>query len=370
MPLGGYKYMNEHIFDILGISSREDSYTDLIVHAFRQHSGFRKNLLSLLREEDYNDWEHLVRPSVSIKVGRKKDVPDLILFNKKANKIILIENKVFSGEGWNQTERYASNEFKKSLESYLGISKANFKFFFLTLDEIEPSSSEFQTISYLDISECIPKTIGNSKLDILLEELKERIDEYYNWPKPSENDVVLDYLKNIRRLVNSYRTFRIMVDGLLELNKEFLKECGITANRGSGYIPLCLWYKESWRSREYPEEKDGSKCYDIHFEFQWDTREDWENLTLYLHYHTNPYMTQKELKEVSKDFVAKYDESRDDFFSYIKEKAPQYWNISKTFLRIAYYTFDNNVNFGNLKKIVNVLIGNMTSIIDEYLGRH
>jgi len=362
--------MNEHIFDILGIGSREDSYTDLIAHAFRQHSEFRKNLLALLGEEDYNDWEHRVRPSVPImsETGRKKDVPDLILFNKKANKIILIENKVFSGEGWNQTERYASNEFKKSLESYLEIPKANFKFFFLTLDETEPHSSLFQTISYLDISKCIPKTLGNSKLDILLKELRERIDEYYNWPKPSENDVVLDYLKNTRRLVNSYRTFRIVADSLLESNTEFLKECGITANRGSGYIPLCLWYKKSWRSRE-AEEKDGGKCYNIHFEFQWDTRKDRENLALYLHYETNPYMTQNELKEISKDFVAEYEKSRDDFFSYIKEKSPRRWNISKTFLRIAYYTFDKDIKFGELKEIVNELIGDMTFIIDEYLGR-
>jgi hypothetical protein len=365
--------MTDHIFDILGIISREDSYTDLIAYAFKHHFEFRKNLLALLQEKDHGIWELKVRPPVSITSlnGRKKDIPDLILFNKELNKILLIENKVFSGEGWKQTERYASNEFRESLKKYLEIEiEPDFKFFFLTLDETKPYSSSFQTISYLDISKSIPQTLGNSNLDILLKELRERIDEYYSWPLPNENDVILDYLKNIRRLVSSYRTFRIVTDSLFDPDLDFLKKCGITANRGSGYIPYCSWYKELWSSQENPEEKDNGKCYDIHFEFQWDTREDWENLTLYLHYHTNPCMTQKELKkEKSKDFIAKYEKARDDFFNFVKENAPQDWNIKKTYLRIAHHSFNKNVKFEELKRKVNELVNSMTPIIDNHL-RH
>ena len=35
--------MNEHIFDILGIGSREDSYTDLIAYAFKHSSDIFSN---------------------------------------------------------------------------------------------------------------------------------------------------------------------------------------------------------------------------------------------------------------------------------------------------------------------------------------
>jgi hypothetical protein len=360
--------MNEHIFEILGISSREDSYTDLIAYALKESSGFRKNLLARLGEQDHGDWEYRTRLPVSIvsETGRQKDVPDLIFFSKRANKILLIENKVFSGEGWKQTERYASDDFKSSLEDNLKMINPKFKFFFLTIDGTTPYSRVFSTASYLDISDAIPKKLTGSKLDLLLEEFQERINEYYCWPLPNSDDVVLEYLKNKRRLVSSYRTFEIVAENLLPRRFGFSEECAVTANRGSGFIPLYIWHKESWRSKEYPEEKDGAKCYDIHFEFQWDTREDWESLTLYLHYHTSPYMTQSELKDIPREFVDKYKNRRNALFEYIQQKKPNGFILSNTPLRLAYYTFENNVRFGQLKEMTTDLIANMTTIVDDY----
>jgi len=367
--------MTDHIFEILGISSREDSYTDLIAYAFEHNPEFRKNFLTLLKEEDDDNWKHLIRPPVSITTdsGRKKDVPDLILFNEKTNKGLLIENKIFSEEGLKQTERYASKEFRESLENHLEMKvekyKVDLKYFFLTLDkEIKPCSTSFKTILYSDISKCIPTTLANSTLDILLKELKERIDEYYNWPPPQENDVVLNYLKKTNRLVNFNRTFRIVTDRLLNSDLNLQKEHGITANPGSGNILLCLWYKKTWSSQEYPEETDGSKCYNIHFEFQWDTSTRKENLTLYLHYETNPYMTQNALRrEVSEDFIVKYNKARNNFFNVVKEKATGEWNINKTTLRIADHSFNKNITFEELKKKANELINSMIPLIDDYL---
>jgi len=210
---------NEHIFEILGITSHEDSYTDLINYAFKNNQKFRENFLLLLGEQEDSEWNTEVRPQVPIKLNkRKKYVPDLILFNKKLNKILVIENKVHSGEGWEQTKRYARKEFKESLKKYLNFeSEPDFKFFFLALDEeIEPSDESFTKITYKDISKCIPESLGSSKLDILLKELKERLDEYYNLQPPQESDEVLNYLKNNqKRLINLYRTFQLLTRNLL-----------------------------------------------------------------------------------------------------------------------------------------------------------
>ncbi len=362
--------MKEHIFDILGIGSREDSYTDLIAYAFKHHSKFRQNILRMLGEQDYGNWDVLVRPSVPIKSesGRKKDVPDLIFFNKKKQKVLLIENKIFSDEGWEQTKRYAEPEFKESLAKYIKLDpNIGINYFYLTLDGIQPASPDFKAISYSDILECIPDTLGSSKLDILLEELRERLVEYYNWSPPKEDDIVLDYLKNTRRLVDRYRTFKIITDSFL--NEGFKKNHGITANRGSGYIPFCQWCKEHWVGEKYEKGKNvsGAKCYNIHFEFQWDTREDRENLTLYLHYEINPYKTQNDLREIEEHFVEEYLQKRDEFYNYIKKQSPPEWNISKTYLRIAYYTFDKNIRFGDLKKKVGYLVDSMTVIVEAYL---
>lgn len=361
--------MNDHIFDILGIGSREDSYTDLIAYAFKHLPKFRENFLMLLGEKVNCDWECLIRPPVSIRKSiRTKDIPDLILFSKKTGKALLIENKIFSGEGWEQTKRYASDEFRNSLVDHLDTNSLNLKYFFLTLEGEKAASTKFKLITYYDVSACIPKSIGSSKLVILLQELQERIDEYYKWPLPNDDTVVLEYLKkNTKRLVNTYKTFRLITKKLL--SEDFKKECGITANRGSGYIPLCLWYKESWRSKEYPKELNGSKCYDIHFELQWDTRKDWENLTLYLHYHTNPYFTQTYLKKLDRKFIAKYEENRNKLFNDLKTKKILDWTINKTPLRIAFYSFNRNVKFGEFKMMVNNLVSDVTYIVDKFIQK-
>jgi len=359
--------MKDHIFDILGIGSREDSYTDLIAYAFEHSREFRKNILNSLGEEDRGGWKSKKRPSVPIRKsekGKRKDIPDLILFNKETKRALLIENKIFSGEGWEQTERYASDEFKTSLKEHFKMEYCNLKFFFLTLDGMEACSSRFKTISYLKISECIPKTLSDSKLGILLRELRERIEEYYNWPGIKNDDVVLKYLKNGRGLVNYDKTFKNVVDNIVQ-NNDLKLEVGVTSNRGCGHIPLCIWQKKNWKSKEYPHQTNGSKCYNIHFELQWNTCDD--SIKLRLDYHTNPYMAKKELKEVSKNFIAEYKKARDNFFNVVKEKAPSKWNISKTSLRIAYYSFDKNVKFGELRKTANELVNNMIPIVDNYL---
>ena len=258
--------MSEHIFDILGVGGREDSYTDLIAHAFNTSQKFRVKLIENIGINDYGDWISHVRLPVSIKsdTGRKKDIPDLIFSSKTGNKIVLIENKIFSGEGWEQTKRYSSNEFKDSLVRYL-IKKnilqngmvPNFEFFYLTLDGNNPSSSEFIPIKYTVISEAIPHDADNSKLTLLLNELKDRIDEYNNWQLPKDNELVIDYLKSARRLVSPYKVFCKFADGLVSNDNDFIKEFYLTGNQGSSYIPSCQWHKAHWISKRYSIVKDG-----------------------------------------------------------------------------------------------------------------
>jgi len=79
--------MNEQIFEILGISTREDSYTDLIAYAFNNSDTFRQKMLTNLNERDDGNWKFRTRPPIQIKDNdsRKKDVPDMILLNSKEN---------------------------------------------------------------------------------------------------------------------------------------------------------------------------------------------------------------------------------------------------------------------------------------------
>jgi len=379
---------DNHIFEMLGIGSREDSYTNLIHCAFIHNSKFQEKLLERLSDLNpfenhphFDDWKSIIQPTVAIKsdTGRKKDIPDMVIFSQKAQLILLIENKTFSGEGWEQTKRYSDQNFKYSLLEYFktkGIifNNPGFKFYFLTLDGKNPVSDKFTPIKYEDIIKCIPEIYENSKLDILLSEFKERVNKYINQPKPDNEVIVKDYLHKTKWLVNSFRTFSVMTENLLSGKNLSRVECSVTGHKGSGYIPLCIWQKpDLWKGKKFTKENseiiEGKKCYDIHFELQWDTRENNESITLYLHYSTNPYMTNNVFKKLKEKFKNSYNNNRDEFYNFVKKNNPPLWNISKTYLRIAFYKFDNDIKYGDLKETINALISSMTPIINEFIGK-
>jgi hypothetical protein len=361
--------MSQQIFDILGIGLREDSYTDLLVNIFANSEEFRKNFLKLLKEEKYDNWEQVVRYSIG---GNK---PDWILYNRELEKIIVIENKILSKEGLWQTDRYSSPEFKEAARNILGIPDADFSFYLLSLNELNPRSPNFIPISYLDIRNCLPDVSDNSDISILARELKERIDEYYNWEKPKDDDEVLKYLRNVKGWVNIYSTFRIMAESIIE-GEKYTKFYGSTQNRQNGYTPLAIWEKPHWKSKPFYEQDDGSKHYSIHYEFQWATRT--ETLLLYLHYHPDPAYGKKDFKAtVSPEFYAKFYEARKRFHNYFQNttqnKNLSYWrmlNPSRSYYGIAECSFQGNITFKELKNKIREIMKETTPIIEEYLEKY
>ena len=364
--------MVEHIFDILGIGGREDSYTDLIAYSFETLPEFKKNILKILSVLDYGDWIVKTRLPVAIKsnTGRKKDVPDMLLISKNGSSIVLIENKIFSGEGWEQTRRYASQEFKSSLIQYLNKNglidshEPHMGFFYLTLDREKPASSIFNSLNYLSILECIPDNLGNSKRDILLHELKERVVEYDNWKPPENDDVIIDYLNRAKRLVKPHKAFHTMVEHM-DINESFNKDYFITGNRGSSYIPAGQWYKNpQWRGTNCQNVNDGHTCFEINIDFQWDVK--YDSFDLFLEYTTCPYQTRKELEKYDETFLNDYRQRRDLFFEHVNNSDIGKWVMKKTPLRIAKFNFDKNITFGELKQNIIDLTSTATEIIDEW----
>lgn len=364
--------MVEHIFDILGIGGREDSYTDLIAYSFETSPEFKKNILTILSVPDYGDWIVKTRLPVAIKsnIGRKKDVPDMLLISKKGSSIILIENKIFSGEGWEQTRRYASEEFKSSLIQYLNENgmidshEPHMNYFYFTLDSDKPASSTFKILNYFSISEYIPDNLGNSKRDILLYELKERVDEYYNWKPPRNEDIIIDYLNKAKRLVTPLKAFHTMVEHM-GIDNSFTKDYYRTGNRGSSYIPAGQWYKNpQWRGTNCKNVNNGHTCFEINIDFQWDIR--YDSFDLYLEYTTCPYQTRKELETYDETFLKEYGQRRDLFYEHVNNSDTGKWVMKKTPLRIAKFNFDKNITFGELKQNIIDLTSTATEIVDKW----
>jgi len=250
------------------------------------------------------------------------------------------------------------------VSKHLNLTNPTFKFYYLSLGK-SPQSPEFELLPYSTLAKCINVRQNNSKpLNLLLSELKSRIDEYYTWPVPKEEDCVLEYLKNYRGFVNFDKTFENVVKNLIQYDNLNL-DVGVTSNRGCGYIPLSIWQKDNWQSDKYPAQTDGSKCYDIHFELQWNTCND--SIYLRLDYHTNPYMSKKELAETLTVFSDKFRDKKKDFFDHVKRKNSPLWRIKNNPLSVADFIFKNDVQFGELKQKINELIGNMAVVVDEYL---
>jgi len=364
--------MVEHIFDILGIGGREDSYTDLIAYSFETSPDFKRNILAKLSVPDYDDWIVKTRLPIAIQsnTGRKKDIPDMLMISKKGSCIVLIENKIFSGEGWEQTRRYASEEFKSSLIKYLNKNgmidnhEPHMNFFYLTLDSEKPASSTFEILNYSSISECIPDNLGTSKRDILLHELKERVDEYYNWKTPGNEDVIIDYLNIAQRLVTPKKAFHTMVK-YMGIDETFNKEYYQTGNRGSSDIPACQWYKDpQWRGTNCKNVSNGYTCFEINIDFQWDIR--YDSFDLYLEYTTYPYQTREELKEYDETFLKEYQHQRNLFFEHVNNSDTGNWVMKKTPLRIAKVHFDKNMTFDELKQNIIDLTSIAAEVVDEW----
>lgn len=365
---------DQYFFDILGIGAREDSYTDLIDYAIKYNSEFRTRLMKLLVSDDTDrKLKTCKRTPVSIasQTGgreRNKDIPDLVLVDEEKNRIVIIESKLFSWEGWAQLERYASKEFRTSLAIQHKLVDPKFINVFLTLDDIKPGSSEFTAIKFKDVADCVPKNLGTTKLDMLLMEFKDRVEEHHNWPGPSKDDVALEYLKNTKRLVGGQQTFHKFCTNLLDDVHDFQREFWVTANRGCAFIPLVLFYrKQHWSSGKIaPSHDDGTKNFNIHFELQWYTREP-GYLNLYVHYETQPYKSRKDLNGETPNFRKGYQETRNDFFSQLKQHTSELrdWNLRNSFLQMAYYKFDENMTFGNLKDKTLGLVTDMSKVLDE-----
>jgi hypothetical protein len=346
---------SDHIFDILGVGGREDQYTNLIAYAFDKDPDFRANLLNLLLSTPNNsdDWKTRMRLPVKISSNRVKDQPDLIIYSRSEQKIIVIENKVFSGEGESQTKRYASKEFRESptFKSELGISTPVFFFYYLTLEDEKPSSDDFKRLSYKDIANLILTQVpSQEKLCVLLQEFRERVLEYYSWPPPRDNQEVLTYLNSHVRLISARRAFHAMTSGMpIEHDLEGSKR-GNTSVTGKGSEYWCQFFKESWiRNND-----------EIHFELVWRAYEN--SLSVELHYEKNDNGEDKQHRARREEFRRKLQTN-----THLEQAG---WQLEKSMRSkvIGRHPFESSIKFGDFCNITQVLFRAMTPSIDHTLG--
>src|SRR5687768_10845633 len=127
--------VEDNIFRVLGIQSREDCVSNALAYAFNTSLAFRRAFLRCICEKDpdqYNSCQAFTRISTGA-----PGIPDLVLAieNSVCAEIVVIENKLKAEEGDDQTQRYASKEAVAALSRRLlpGRPIGEPSFVFLTL---------------------------------------------------------------------------------------------------------------------------------------------------------------------------------------------------------------------------------------------
>ena len=299
------------IFDMLGIGGREDSYTDLLKSAFDASEEFRKKFCSFFETEFAEDVNLLIRPAVFIDIGpRKKEMPDMVLSSKKTKKVVLIENKIFSGEGYEQTKRYCDDAFVKRFNEYLGIENAENSFYFVTLTGIAASANTetgktWRNVKWSDLIRqcCRNCNFENENLKVLMKNVLDRAMHFDDIAVPKDEELLWGYLERAAKWVTYDLLLEKVFDTVLgalthELNSPSLLRSGCSWTTG-GYAPgyyLVQIFKEHWCGKTFDDclvASDAKKCFDLHYEFQ--CRPYDEKAFIYIHYHTNPYFTGGEI---------------------------------------------------------------------------
>ncbi len=340
------------LFDIF--NAREDNFTNMLYFLYKKEPIFRTKFLKLIFGEDFEEgdnkvffktrtayWKYIsenIVPDTNtgdelISKGCPKQtgkiVPDIILHNKEY--FAIIEVKIFSGEGKQQTERYfeASKNIMENLK--IEIDKDKQKYYFLTVNKAEPDCKEFSHISWTQIADCMgPNDCENEMAKLLTGQFEVRI-ESINYKDVDVDGLWKDQVKSIK-WSGAIRFYT----ALESLFKKIEKENNIQwagyhwtgYNKSSNSYELSAsFYPDdgSWQGKKLEEamqSKDPNSCYDYHFEFKWN--EATNNLTMRLDYHLYPYHSKNDIEKIKdknlQEFANKCNKIRADNAREYKEK--------------------------------------------------
>jgi len=313
------------ILEVLGISDREDSFTNFIVYLFYNNNDFRykfsEKFFGIKKKSDLGDIELKVRNKFIMDEG-KHIAPDLILYSKTLKKIAVIEVKVFSGPGENQLSDYENgkdvikNDLKMDVNSSI-------RFYYLSLYNAVEKHENWTYVSWSTLYEIFSVKDSREDINILIKTVHNRIESiskklsYEN----IKNDSFGSYLK-----WTLWKSPAAKLKDLVLSNVAFVsKIIGLNIDSYSGFAPAenCVqtnlyFWKNEWKSDiECTDNKSNvTNCYDFHIEIRITVNDSNLELTFRLDHHLNPYKPDKEMKSCS-NYNELY-EGRKKFISHIK----------------------------------------------------
>jgi len=377
-------------FDLLGIGGREDSYSDLLGHAFLCSASFRDlflgDLLGLAPGPDEQGWQAIVRPGSGpidlaccdgppLGAERRQGVPDLVFHHRERGAIVAIVNKLFVTGEPDLTERFADIAHRDSLAEMLGLDMPSFHLYYLSLRGARPLSPAFRALSYQALLEKVLARLPldqSEPLGALLLTLRDRLGEYYGRRPPAAAAPLKEHLRYRHRLVFSFRNFEVFAGDLFS---GYQTDSDVTTNMECCYIPLYRAWHPNWVA--YPElASDGAGCYSAHYELQWNTRLD--KLTLYFHVESDPARAGKGpqclLRDQGERTVARFQGWRGSLYERLLSHHGRLenagWNLRRSFVALmsAQLAVTDTTSAGEVRERIANMLAVATPLVDTIVA--
>jgi len=257
-----------NLFDVLKSTHNEYLHSSVIrwlldpkeTHGLKDYflKNFLKKVLFLNKDDphlqfspieiDVFDFDNSLVQSEEVFSNRRRG--DISITNERNKFYILIENKIFSGEGEQQTKEYVK-ETEKRYHDYRRL------YIFLTPDGRSPESEEFITFSYSDFIGVIDDVLTSKK-----EEISDNTKFIMSQLKRNVEVNILNE-SNVEQLcLNIYEKHKRVIDKIIDIkpsNKQIYDSLGQSViydlNGDWKYHATnsyCAVYREEWRKRHNP----------------------------------------------------------------------------------------------------------------------
>ena len=283
-------------FDALNIFYREDVISDFLKNCFEDSRHFLNQFLASADVKIDKNYNYKVLNRMGL--GKPIGTPDMVIYEteKQVPKIIVIENKLGTGEGIEQTIRYESKTAQERILTRLNLKEAEFHFIFLTLDTtVLPGSSKFIGVhysSFLNDNLCV----NNASLNRLFEDFKEKLSEFYtpvkHPVKALTEGISMDTVQ--RKICWQKILFEKFKD-----EKYFDIEWGEVGGAGRNNF-LFLISKPNWKSAESFEVTGLEETFYIHIDTYINLLGESGNTIkdIGIRFETNPYKPRNQLQDI------------------------------------------------------------------------
>jgi len=294
--------MPTDIFDVLAVSLKEDSYSSLLVHSLRRHRAVLETVFRRLTGQALTDDAPQIVFRAALPNTETKEQPDIRIDAHTSAGVwrILIENKLLSGEGYRQCDRYGNACRQAKAKGEI----AGFTLVYLTLDRRSPDAEGWQEWSHSQWIGMIAEAGATESVERdpiigdawrAYSERTRRYDESLA-SRVSSCEKVVPWLEaDWEGFITTDERCRKLAKALVPASWE--SDGSFFTRQGRSQCLAHFWM-DSWMTAHYVEGQLLENCVSVQVQVDIPSPYRNDQVTCHLHFESNPYMTQAEIKKL------------------------------------------------------------------------